>query len=1040
MRRFRCTVVSFFKNAEEKDCSQSWALLPGIVTYPSWLQAMLYTVVLLYIFLGIAIISDIFMNSVEAITSHETTIAVKDTLGCPSKEGETSPTRKSNGHFDDSSSEEDDRDDNFITVKIWNPTVANLTLLALGSSAPEILLAIYETTVTLGDTPGELGPSTIVGSASFNLFVITAICILTIPSDSVKKISKFGVFVLTSIVSVAVYIWMLIVLDVNSPGVVTITEAVITVLGFPLLVAAAYLQDIGVFDRILRKYLFNASPDDSVDNTTNDVSSGSIESINGGNNDQDGHSLDTTQEKNSPIKPQFSQKIDEAEFKTLAGKLLPSDDERQEMEGIREMLSILKHSKILDKNGKLSNLTNQIITRVTDTKKGINFHKRNAKRSVLGKGSLVKDERDKNRPEQQRHFNGETSSDAVLIAQGSSCIDSKSLSSSSCSSSVVLDVKDHPKRKMVDKHSSRDCEKDLNNCVLSFTSSMYNVYESSDSVLVVVTRKGMIDRNVRIAVDYVTYTASESNETEGKSKSDKSEGGDRRAEAEAGTNYIGASGTLIFDRQISHISIPITICNTHMSDDSQSSIQNALAFQVKLQNARHLESGSSPNNVLCSSHTVGERTHQDSCSSSTDYSSSTLSAPHQYDHNGNNVQVTFGEHRICSVTIISDDWKTHPGILDFDSRTITINESRGWVEITVLRTMGARGEVCLDYNTSNGSAVDGVDYHSTEGSLVFQDGEKEKSFFVQIIDDIIPELDVEFYVHLSNARGGASIGTKNVAIVKIIDDDTIDRLRDEIKRQLETRLDFIELGTQSWRKQFLDAMRLPVNVNEADGSEIPPSLYDAIVHFMTFNWKVLFAIVPPTSIGYGFPAFFVSLLLIGILTALVGEYAELFGCSIGMKPPITAISFVALGTSLPDAFASYLAARDGDDADAAIGNIMGSNSVNVFLGLGIPWLMGSVYYYFNDKDTNGKYCVPTSSLVYSVMIFSVFAFSAFILLLLRRRSLGGELGGERNFKIVSFVFLFTLWISYIVLSALKTEGHIAFGEDKIYDKFGCAVN
>ena len=39
--------------------------------------------------------------------------------------------------------------------------------MALGSSAPEILLSVIETLQTLGLKPGELGPSTIVGSAAF---------------------------------------------------------------------------------------------------------------------------------------------------------------------------------------------------------------------------------------------------------------------------------------------------------------------------------------------------------------------------------------------------------------------------------------------------------------------------------------------------------------------------------------------------------------------------------------------------------------------------------------------------------------------------------------------------------------------------------------------------------------------------------------------------------------------------------------------------------------------------------------------------------
>lgn len=36
------------------------------------------------------------------------------------------------------------------TVRIWNETVSNLTLMALGSSAPEILLSVIEVRPTQG--------------------------------------------------------------------------------------------------------------------------------------------------------------------------------------------------------------------------------------------------------------------------------------------------------------------------------------------------------------------------------------------------------------------------------------------------------------------------------------------------------------------------------------------------------------------------------------------------------------------------------------------------------------------------------------------------------------------------------------------------------------------------------------------------------------------------------------------------------------------------------------------------------------------------
>ena len=65
-------------------------------------------------------------------------------------------------------------------VPVWNPTVANLTLMALGSSAPEILLNVIETVSTLGAKPGELGPSTIVGSAAFNFLIISGVSIYSV--------------------------------------------------------------------------------------------------------------------------------------------------------------------------------------------------------------------------------------------------------------------------------------------------------------------------------------------------------------------------------------------------------------------------------------------------------------------------------------------------------------------------------------------------------------------------------------------------------------------------------------------------------------------------------------------------------------------------------------------------------------------------------------------------------------------------------------------------------------------------------------------
>ena len=84
--------------------------------------------------------------------------------------------------------------------------------------------------------------------------------------------------------------------------------------------------------------------------------------------------------------------------------------------------------------------------------------------------------------------------------------------------------------------------------------------------------------------------------------------------------------------------------------------------------------------------------------------------------------------------------------------------------------------------------------------------------------------------------------------------------------------------------------------------------------------------------------------LIGLLTAIIGDLAGIFGCLIGLPAGITAITFVALGTSMPDTFASKTAALMEKTADSSVGNVNGSNSVNVFLGLGLPWTIASIYW------------------------------------------------------------------------------------------------
>ena len=143
-----------------------------------------------------------------------------------------------------------------IFVPVWNPTVANLTLMALGSSAPEIFISVIETVNTLGGKPGELGPSTIVGSAAFNFLVISAVSIISVDEDTdsrtpkemqedgtdkgVKKINDIVVFIITTTFSVVAYLWLFYVLNDET---IKMWEAWVTLAMFIVLLVTAYIAD-----------------------------------------------------------------------------------------------------------------------------------------------------------------------------------------------------------------------------------------------------------------------------------------------------------------------------------------------------------------------------------------------------------------------------------------------------------------------------------------------------------------------------------------------------------------------------------------------------------------------------------------------------------------------------------------------------------------------------------------------------------------------------------------------------------------------------
>ncbi|KAG8008612.1 Sodium/calcium exchanger 3, partial [Nibea albiflora] len=229
------------------------------------------------------------------------------------------------------------------------------------------------------------------------------------------------------------------------------------------------------------------------------------------------------------------------------------------------------------------------------------------------------------------------------------------------------------------------------------------------------------------------------------------------------------------------------------------------------------------------------------------------------------------------------------------------------------------------------------------------------------------------------------------------------------------------IGTHSWKEQFIEAVTVSAGDGDDDEEQQPPNCFDYFMHILSLFWKILFAFIPPTEYWNGWACFIVSISVIGFLTAIIGDLASHFGCTVGLRDTVTAVVFVALGTSLPDTFASKVAATQDQYADACIGNVTGSNAVNVFLGIGVAWSVAAVYWQVKGK----AFYVDPGSLAFSVTLFTIFAFFAMGVLMIRRRpSVGGELGGPKVIKVLTALLLFGLWFLYVLFSSLEAYCHV----------------
>jgi len=119
--------------------------------------------------------------------------------------------------------------------------------------------------------------------------------------------------------------------------------------------------------------------------------------------------------------------------------------------------------------------------------------------------------------------------------------------------------------------------------------------------------------------------------------------------------------------------------------------------------------------------------------------------------------------------------------VQFSQSNYSVNESAGFIQITITRTGSVSGSAAVNFATSdsaglascsvtNGFASERCDYATTTGTARFASGENSASVIIPIVNDALVEGSENFAISLS-APSGVTLGSPTTATITIIDND-----------------------------------------------------------------------------------------------------------------------------------------------------------------------------------------------------------------------------------------------------------------------------
>jgi len=137
-----------------------------------------------------------------------------------------------------------------------------------------------------------------------------------------------------------------------------------------------------------------------------------------------------------------------------------------------------------------------------------------------------------------------------------------------------------------------------------------------------------------------------------------------------------------------------------------------------------------------------------------------------------------GDPSSASIVIAEDESVPATGVVQLSGYAYLVDEGDESIMLTLMRTGGSYGDVGVDYQIVDGSAINGSDYLASNGVVYFNDGEVSQTIVIDIVDDELDEENEVFSIVLSSSVGGL-LGEIKSAMITIEDNDEAEEESDD---------------------------------------------------------------------------------------------------------------------------------------------------------------------------------------------------------------------------------------------------------------------